>query len=206
MELSPKTYRILVYGSGGWSIIGLIYGLILENYWTYLSLFMLVEFFVAVTIVIALSSRKLTIKRRLVIQLVINLSWILQISLIEIIVFTMTYGWHVCLLLLFLPIVVIPLLLGVRISIMLKKGNYISKKIKTNSLALGGTITGLIGMNFGAVFRNIEQGMAIILTLLVMLSLNCIFSMGLLYIQKLYYLIKYEKVGVLSSDSFDLVQ
>ena len=114
MELSPKTYRILVYGSGGWSIIGLIYGLILENYWTYLSLFMLVEFFVAVTIVIVLSSRKLTIKRRLVIQLVINLSWILQISLIEIIVFTMTYGWHVCLLLLFLPIVVIPLLLGVK--------------------------------------------------------------------------------------------
>lgn len=206
MELSPKTYRILVYGSGGWSIIGLIYGLILENYWTYLSLFMLVEFFVAVTIVIVLSSRKLTIKRRLVIQLVINLSWILQISLIEIIVFTMTYGWHVCLLLLFLPIVVIPLLLGVRISIMLKKGNYISKKIKTNSLALGGTITGLIGMNFGAVFRNIEQGMAIIFTLLVMLSLNCIFSMGLLYIQKLYYLLKYEKAGVLSSDSFDLVQ
>lgn len=206
MELSPKTYRILVYGSGGWSIIGLIYGLILENYWTYLSLFMLVEFFVAVTIVIALSSRKLTIKRRIVIQLVINLSWILQISLIEIIVFTMTYGWHVCLLLLFLPIVVIPLLLGVRISIMLKKGNYISKKIKTNSLALGGTITGLIGMNFGAVFRNIEQGMVIIFTLLVMLSLNCIFSMGLLYIQKLYYLLKYEKVGVLSSDSFDLVQ
>lgn len=206
MELSSKTYRILVFGSGGWSIIGLIYGLILRNYWIYLSLFMLVEFFVAATIVIALSSRKLTIKRRLIIQIVINLSWILQISLIEIIVFTITYGWHVCLLLLFLPIAVIPLLLGVRISRMIKNGNYISKKITTNSLGLGGMMTGLIGMNFGAVFRNIEQGKAIIFTLLVMLFLNCIFSMGLLYIQKLYYLLKYEKAGVLSSDSFNMVQ
>lgn len=206
MELSSKTYRILVYGSGGWSIIGLIYGLILRNYWIYLSLFMIVEFFAAATIVIALSSRKLTIKRRLIIQIVINLSWILQISLIEIIVFTMTYGWHVCLLLLFLPIAVIPLLLGVRISRMIKNGNYISKKITTNSLGLGGMMTGLIGMNFGAVFRNIEQGKAIIFILLVMLFLNCIFSMGLLYIQKLYYLLKYEKAGVLSSDSFNMVQ
>lgn len=203
-DSSPKIYRTLVSGSGGWTLIGLIYGLVLKNYWIYLSVFMLVAFLVAATIVIVLSSRKLTIRRRLVIQTVISISWVVQISLIEIIIFTMAYGWHICLLLLFFPTILIPLLLGIRTSRMIKKEGYISKKITASSLTLTGTMTGLIGMNFGAIFRNIEQREAIILTLLVMLLLNCIFSIGLLYTQKLYYLFKCEKLGILSADSFDV--
>ena len=203
MNSSPKIYRSLIYGSGGWSLIGLIYGIILKKYWILISLFMVLAFFAAITIVIVLSFGKLTIKKRIIIQTIINLSWVLQISLMEIIIFTMTYGWCVWLLLLFLPTIVIPLSLGIIIHIRLKKDSYISKKITNSSFALVGAMTGLIGMNFGAIFRNIEQSEAIILTLIIMLLINGIFSIGLVDIQKLYYLFKYEKVFVFLEDSFE---
>ena len=193
MNASPKIYKSLIYGSGGWSLIGLIYGSILKKYWIFISVFMVLAFFVATTIVITLSLGKLTIKKRVIIQTTINISWVLQISLMEIIVFTMTYGWRIWLLLLFLPTIVIPLSLGIIIHIRLKKGGYATKKITNSSFALVGATTGLIGMNFAAIFRNIEQSKAIILTLIIMLLLNGILSIGLVDIQKLYYLFKYEK-------------
>lgn len=198
-----KRFRRLVGASGIWTIIGFLYGIILGGYWKYIAIIMVITFLCAVVGVFVLSRQCLTIKNRLILQSIIYLSWNWQLILLETIIFTMAYGFGVHVLLLHLPSVLIPLLLGMKTAKMLKRDTpFSSKPITLSKIRLTGGMAGIIGMNFVAVFKNMSQSTAIVIAVVCCVILNSIFSFGFLYLQRLYYLFKYEKLGMLPKEFF----
>ena len=65
---------------------------------------------------------------------------------------------------------------------------------------------GIMGMNFAAIFRNMDQAAAIIVMLVIFTTLNIIFSFGLLSVQRLYYLSKLSKNGTCVDDEIAALQ
>lgn len=178
-------------------LMGLVPGIVLGKHWQITSCVMIIVAILFLIIVMILSEYSLTIAKRLILQTVICLGWIIEISLLEVMYFTLLYGFNVCLLVLYIPIILIPLLLGIKNKKDIEKDiAYEPKKIIYSRFRMSFFFAGILGMNFARVFRNSEQNVAIVIILICFTLLNSIFSVGLLSVQRLYYLIKLKQIGI----------
>lgn len=194
----PKQFKLLISGPAIWSLFCFVPGSVLGGYWLLLSILMLLSSFIAMILVFRLSSKELTIKRRLILQLIIYSSYVLQFSLSEMLIFTMKYGFNIFLLLLYIPLILIPVLLGFRNSKRLRKSVIFDLKQAAHSrVRITAMITGIIGMNIASFLKDVDQNTVVIILLTGCSLLNGIFSVGFLSIQRLYYLSLCRKRGVI---------
>ena len=188
---SKASYRKACIGPALLGVmVGLVPGVILKSYWLYMSVILLIVSLACILIVFVLSSRDLSLTKRLCLDTVIYGVWVLELSILELMYFTMWKGLTPWFLLIYLPVILVPLFSGIKIHKALKKSDYNSKKIVQSNLRTISFLSGILGMNFAAIFRNADQGVAFIVVLLCLSILNAFMSLGLLSLQKIYYIKK----------------
>jgi hypothetical protein len=178
-------------------IIGLVPGLILKGKWLFLSVLMISIAIIALISVFIISSKPYGLKKSLLLDFITCVAWITEISFSETVIFTMWKGFHVSLILLYLPVIIIPLLVAIKTYKVLKKNSeYNPKQILHSKVRINGMFFGIVGMNFAIIFKDAEQNIAIVAFLICFTFLNCVMSMGLLTVQKLYYISKYNMTEI----------
>ena len=188
-----KVYRKNSFGPIILTILaGIVPGEILKGYWGYMSVAMILSSLACVLTVFKLSSYALTMKDSFVADAVIFGTWVIDLSILELMYFTIWQGFSLWFLLIYLPIILIPLFLGIKIYKALKKSDYDPKKVTKSNIKVSFFFYGILGMNFAAIFRNVDQSAAFIVVLLCLNILNGFMSLGLLSIQKLYYIKKFK--------------
>lgn len=116
--------------------------------------------------------------------------------------FTMLYEFSAFLFILYVPIILVPVLLGIKCAREIHKNTtYNPQNIAHSRFLLSGIFTGVAGMNFAAIFRNMEQSTAVVIVLICFTFVNSVLSVGLLSLQRLYFLIKLKHSGI-ALDSF----
>lgn len=192
---SSNEYNKFVLASGAWVILGLICGLVLGLRSLYIALVMVMIFLLSICAVLMLKFKTLTITRKLIIQTIVCVSWFLQIVLLETIIFTTEYGWHLSILLLYLPGVLTPIIAGMVTSLIIKKQTIIFKKVRSIQLVIPGILTPLAGWRLGIILRDINDDFTVPIILICFTFVSSVFSVGFLNIQKLYYFKKLVKTG-----------
>lgn len=192
IEPNPKNFRKFAWGSlllvSYW---GVPPGIILGKPWSFISILMIVSSLLAVIIVHITSKQEMTIRNRLLMQGLIYLNWVFQLSLVQILFFTMAYGFNIILIVICLPQIITPLVLGFWHANRLKKGTNTVKTTLSTKLGLGFGWTGCLGLCFARLYtENISQHASIIFIILALSFLASIFSFGLLSFQRLYYYLK----------------
>ena len=189
-----KRYRKRVVGPILLFVLGgIVPGIILRSYWLQMTFSLLVIATISTLTVFVVSSKSLTLKRCLIIDSIIYSAWVSEISILELMYFSMWQGVQGTILLLYLPTLVLPVLMGLKTHrVLMKDTEYDPENEVQSKIKLSGFFAGILGMNFAARFRHVEQGVAIIIVLICFAVLNCFMSLGLLSIQKLYYLRKYN--------------
>lgn len=197
-----KQFRMLVSAPFIMTLtMGLIPGIVLGGYQLILSITMIVTSLVMIIAVFILSNQKFTVKNRLILQILIYSNWILQISLLELMYFSIMSSFSVFLYLIYIPPILIPLLLGINAAKKIKKDTlFNTQKILHSGVRVSLTMSGIIGMNFAAIFRNTSQKTAYIVVLTGCTIITSFLSIGLLSIQRLYYLLKLEKLELLPEE------
>jgi len=191
-----KTYRKHCFGPALLTIIaGILPGSILKGYWGYMSVAMILISLACVLTVFKLSSYALTLHDALISDAIIYGAYILVLSILELMCFTIWKGFTPWFLLIYLPLIIIPLFAGIQRYKTLKSENYNSKKTVKSNIGAVGFTSGILGMNFAAIFRNVEQSTAFIVVLICLSIINGFMSLGMLSLQKLYYLKKYKIFG-----------
>ena len=188
-----KVYRKHSFGPAILTIMaGIFPGATLKSYWGYMSVAMILISLACVLTVFKLSSYALTLKDSFWADAVIFGTWVIDLSILELMYFTIWKGFSWWFLLIYLPTVLIPLFLGIRIHKALKKPDYDPKKVAKSNTKASFLFYGILGMNFAAIFRNVDQSIAFIVVLLGFNILNGFMSLGLLSLQKLYYMKKFK--------------
>ena len=171
---------------------GLTPGGILKGFWPFLSLAMTVLSLACGIAVLVLASDFLTVREALRLDAIMIGTWVFDLSILEIMYFTMWKGFNPFVLLINLPVVLVPLFAGIKTYKALKKQDYDPKKAAKGNIKASFFLCGILGMNFAAIFRNVDQSTACIVILLCFSIVNSFMSFGLLSFQKLYYMKKYE--------------
>ena len=172
--------------------LGYYPGIILKGYWGYMTFAMILISLACVIIVFKLSSFALTLRDSFWADVVISGTWVLDFSILELMYFTIWKGFTPWFLLIYLPVVLIPLLFGIKIYTALKKPDYNPKETSKSNTKTAGFFYGILGMNFAAIFRNVDQSTAFIVGLLCFSIVNGFMSLGLLSLQRLYYMKKFK--------------
>ena len=188
-----KTYRKNSLAPAVLTIMtGMYPGAVLKSYWGYMSVAMILVSLACVLIVFKLSSSALTVKDSLWIDVVISGAFVIDLSILELMCFTIWKGFSWWFLLIYLPIVLIPLFFGIKIHKALKKPDYDPPKATKGNTKTSFFFYGILGMNFAAIFRNVDQSTIVIMILLCGSIINGAMSLGFLSLQKLYYMKKYK--------------
>lgn len=197
-----KQFRMLVSAPFIMTLtMGLIPGIVLGGYQLILSIMMMITALIMTIAVFILSNQKFTVKNRLILQILIYSNWILQISFLELMYFSIMFPYSIFLYLIYIPPILIPLLLGINAAKKIKKDTlFPSKKILHSGVRVSLIMSGIIGMNFAAIFRNTSQKTAYIVVLTCCAIITSFLSIGLLSIQRLYYLLKLEKLELLPEE------
>lgn len=172
---------------------GIVPGVVMGGFWLAVSIIMLVSATALGVVVCICSLRKLTIQNRLLIQTFIYVNWILQYLLVEIMLFTISYGFKIQLFLLFLPVIFIPIGVGMRNAQRLKKNTPYYARRFFDKIGYSGGWTAVVGAGLAGF---INEKHAVIVILISVTFLVSLFSLGLLSIQRLYYLRKLKNFGV----------
>ena len=173
-------------------LVGSVPGIVLLGYWIYLSFLMLLLGLVCIFTVYMISKKTLSLKRCLVLDTIIFGTWILELSIIEFMYLSMWQGINLLIGLIFIPTFILPVSAALKTHKALKKPVYNSKTISNNNIRTIGFLSGLLGMNFAAIFRDVDQGIAFIIIMLCFSILNGLMSLGLQSLQKLYYIQKFQ--------------
>ena len=145
-------------------------------------------------ILFKISSYTLTLRRRWMLKSVIYVTCVLEFLLIELTYSFMLAGFNIAFLLLGLPIIIIPLWMGIRNNIIFKKDiEYNPKGTTKSNMGIIGFTSGIVGASLGAaIFRNIDHTIVIIIAVILLSLINSVMSIGLLSIQKVYFAQKYR--------------
>lgn len=198
-EQSKQKYRKNCMGPLLLAIIaGIVPGVVLKSFWLYLSIALLVIALSCVLGVYIVSSKTLTLTKSLILDTIIYAAWVSELCILEFMYFTMWKGVNFWILLIYLPNILIPLFAGIKIHKGLRSSSYNVKRMTRSNIQSVGFLTGIMGMSFAAIFRDMDQNVAFIVVLLCFSILNGFMSWGLLSVQKLYYIKKYNL-----SDTFD---
>lgn len=185
-------------------ILGLLPGTILGGYRLILSIVMVVTSVFALIWVLILSAHKFTVKNRLILQTIIYIDFILQISLLELILFEPSIFLGIF----YLSPVLIPVLLGIKATKKIRKNTpFLSKEIIHSGLRVSGTMAGLAGISFAAIFlEDVSQEIILFILPFGLIIMASFLSIGLLSIQRLYYWYRLQKLGLLPEEFFDSVK
>jgi hypothetical protein len=171
---------------------GLTPGGILKGFWPFMSLAMVLVSLACGISVLVLASDLLTVKEALRLDVIIIGAWVFDLSMLELMLFTMLKGFTPWVLLINLPVVLIPLLAGMNIRKALKKPDYNPKETAKSNRKTSFFFYVILGRRFAAIFRNVDQSVAIIVALLCFSIVNGAMSVGFLSLQKLYYMKKFK--------------
>ena len=143
-------------------------------------------------------------KNRLILQTIIYIDFILQISLLELILFEPSIFLGIF----YLPPVLIPVLLGIKATKKIRKNTpFLSKEIIHSGLRVSGTMAGLAGISFAAIFlEDVSQEIILFILPFGLIIMASFLSIGLLSIQRLYYWYRLQKLGLLPEEFFDSVK
>ena len=188
-----RLYRKTCFGPFLLTLLtGLTPGGILKGFWPFLSLAMAVVSLACGIAVMVLASDFLTVKKALRLDVIIIGTWVFDLSILELMYFTMWKGFTPWILLINLPVVFVPLFAGIKTHRAIKKPDYNPKKIAKSNRKTSFFSYGILGMIFARIFRNVEQSVAIIVVLSCFSIVNGFMSMGFLSLQKLYYIKKFK--------------
>lgn len=172
---------------------GTVPGVILRGHWIYLTLAMYLISIACMVSVFILTSQVPTLEEWLWIHFIVAAGWVLDLSILMLMYFTIWKGFSPWLLLMHVPAIIVPLILGIRNYHMLKSDNYNTQKIAKGNFITVGFSTGLVGVSFARIlFRNVDQSTIFIVTFTLLTLLNGLMSIGLVSIQKIYFMYKYK--------------
>lgn len=175
-------------------ILGLFPGFMLEGYWLLISCALILVNIISIKMVYTSSSFIITLERCLMLKFVINLAWVIELSLLELMYFSLMIGFHASVLLLYLPFVFVPLSIGFFFHRQMKKKEN-SKPKNSSPVIIGnlGFLAGILGVYLSKVFlRDADKGVVNVVLAVCVVLINSLISIGLLDIQKLYYVKKYN--------------
>lgn len=156
--------------------------------------FVLINIFSVVKVysVTSLKSKVYGPRERLIMNCVISTTWFLDISLIELMHFFMTIGVHISVLLLYVPVILVPLIMG-----FIAHKNMRTKKrsVPKPVVAAGVGTSFLFYMRVTRMYRKYlrHNQLAFNITIILLLAImSTAASTGLTNIQRLYYMDKYK--------------
>jgi hypothetical protein len=192
-----KLYRKTCFGPFLLTLLaGLTPGGILKGFWPFLSLAMVVVSLACGIAVFVLASDFLTVKEALRLDVITTVAWVFDFSILNIMCFTMLKGFTPWVLLINLPVVLIPLFVGIIIYRALKKPDYNPKETAKSNLKFSffSSFFSYISLSIvlDRISTNVEQRTAIIIVLLCFSIVNVFMSLGFLSLQKLYYIKKFK--------------
>ena len=187
-----------------WPLFGAIpFGLLLSGYYELLSIAMITAGVVFAFVGIVFSLKTLTTKNRLIILIIAFLSFFIQNSLMSILFFTMHWGFNFILPAILLLPVALTVILFALIHIKLKNNEPI---YKTKVYARAATFSSAGFVAGSAIVKllvgNISQDTAFTIVIGGLLIINLFLILGFLNIQRLYYLTKLEKLGLVTEECF----
>lgn len=187
-----KKYREFALGPCLFVLLcGLIPCLVLRGNWLILLFVMLATSFGIATAVFVISFKPFSLKSRLVLHSLIYSNFVMQFLFIEAMFYIIAWGADLGLVLLLLVPLLIPFAIGIQNAKKLRKNQIISKT-RQHIYGFSFAWTGVLGMLIAKTFSvQISQSAAITFVIFCLSVLSCIFSVGLLSYQKLYFLIKY---------------
>ena len=201
-NLDPDRYTVLAAGSVLLAIPAMAG---FENRAGFVFWAMIFIFGVSTVAVFVLSLKRFTIFnttfKQLLMQAIVSMTWFLQTMLLLLFLFLSTYGWHIGLLLLYLPSTIVPIVSCVLTSKGLKREKPFSHKpvYYGATVAIGGAV-GHSVFWCHLVLKDINYGSSIVLALALCMILCAIFSLGILSVQKLYYYYKLKKYNLLPEE------
>lgn len=190
---TKKKYRENSWGPFLLSVLtGVVPGVVLKSFWIYLSISLILIGSLCVALIYIISAKECTLKKNLTMDSIIYSAWVCNISILEFMVFTIWKGLDFRFLLIYIPVIIIPVIAGVNVHKKLESANYEHNKNVSSNIRTTGFLSGILGMNLAAFFRDVDQSTAAIVILICFTILNGFMSLGLLSFQKLYYLNKYD--------------
>lgn len=172
-------------------LIGLIPCVVLRGGWIILLFVMLATSSAITTTVFVISFKQLSIRSRLVMQSLIYSNWVIQLLMLETMFYLITWGADWVLILLLLIPLLTPFVLGLQNAKRLRKNQIISKR-RSRIYWFSFGWTGILGIFVSKAFFNEMSNKVAVLFVVIGLSvLSCVFSVGLLSYQRLYFLKKY---------------
>lgn len=157
--------------------------------------FVLINIFSVITVytVTSLKSKEYGHKERLIMSLVIGTTWLLDTCLIELMHFFMAVGVHISVLLLYVPVILVPLVMGfIAHKNMRTKRRPVPKPVVIAGL---GTTSFFLNMWASRMYRKYLRNNRFafnIVMIVLLVIMSTIMSTGLLNIQRLYYMKKYN--------------
>ena len=174
-------------------LCGLIPCVVLRGNWLILLSVMLATSFSITTAVFVISFKPLSLVSRLVMQSLIYSNFVMQLLLLEAMFYIITWGIDYSLIPLLLVPLLTPFIIGVTNSKKLSKNQTISGKrhhVRWYSFAW----TSILGMLIAKTFLSqMSQKLAMAFVIFAFTVLSCIFAVGLLSYQRLYFFKKYVK-------------
>ncbi len=186
------------------SLLAIIPGIVLGKEMLIIAIIMQIVSLVNCIFVFILTTKQRTVKKRLWINLIFPICSIINLLLLSVMVFIISFGINVGIVTLFLPVIFTAILVYVRTNHLLKKDVPIDKKIRSNHIVLSLTFTGVCsassgvwGMRLGEVLLDDANQMTVTIVILsIMILGTCLFSISFNNILKLHYLYKLENAGI----------
>ena len=138
-----------------------------------------------------MSSKPLTIKNKLTMQALIYTNWIVQILLLQTMFYFMVCGANFLIVLMYIPVLATPIALGLKNAKRLHLRCVPPRKewiLPFLPFGWAGIIGASLAKKF---FQRATNEIAIFFVIISLTILACVFSIGLLAYQKIYYLKKY---------------
>lgn len=205
MKASVSSYLSLTCIPIILTVLFLSPAMMIRGYFLTTVLIMLTISIIAFIAVFFFSKKRLTVKRRIIIQSIIYLDFVCQFVLLGSFFFMTSYKSGIGLILFNLPPILVPLIMGIITHCTLKSEKPLQRK-KTAPIGFGisGAISGILGITIGKILSALGQDVMTVIGLSCFMLLNGILSIGLLYFQRLYYMFKYEKLGLISESDYNI--
>lgn len=178
--------------------LGLVPGIVLKGSWLILSMTLLAMSIAAVIAVAVISSKGMTVKNRLILQVIEASSLILAFCFVDVMFYAVGFGFNAVIVVIFIPPVLTPVLLGIMMSKKVSRDTPFTRKQMTRSTITAGEIaSGAAGVSLCRLLvKDVNRNIAIIIVLVLTSFINAVISVGLLSIQRLYYLKKLNEQGI----------
>ena len=194
LSISPSKRQFRKIALGPFLLVllmGVIPCVVLGGYWLILLSIMLVTSIAMTLLTFIFSSKSLTTMNQLIIQSLIYSNWFFQIVMLQTMFYLIVYGVNFKLILIYMPPLITPLVLGLRNAKYLRLGYLVPKK-RTPSFVLSFAWSGIIGICLAkSFFQQLTNETAMVFVMMSFTFLSCVFSIGLLSYQRIYYLKKH---------------